>query len=105
MEGLGSVPAKISQSTSPKPDLKPDPGPKAVLDSLKDRLRWLAEKAAALPGILGPINSWIFRVAANVVGFLAENLWVLLNAVAGLIISVVNKYDQKRGGRIRAKKH
>ena len=73
---------------------------------MNDGLRWQAEKAAAaLPGIIGSIISWIFRVAANVVGFLAENLWLLLIAAAGLIISAVNKYNQKRGGHIRAKKH
>ena len=109
IKSLGNIPAKITQSSGPKPDPGPktDPGPKPdpglktepmnVLDSLKDGLRWLAEKAAAaLPGILGSIISWIFRVTANVVNFLAKNLWLLSIAAAGLIISVVNKYNQKR---------
>ena len=58
-----------------------------------------------IQGILGSIISWIFRVAANVVGFLAKNLFLLLLAAADMIMSVVNKYNQKRGGHIRAKKH
>ena len=58
-----------------------------------------------IQGILGSIISWIFRVAANVVGFLAENLFLLLLAAADMIMSVVNKFNQKRGGHIRAKKH
>ena len=58
IESLESIPAKISQPSGPKPDQgpKPNPSPRGILNSLKDGLQWLAEKAAsAVPGILGSI--------------------------------------------------
>ena len=35
-------------------------------------------------------------MTANVVGWLAQNLWTLLVAGGALIIAFVNKYNQKR---------
>ena len=73
------------------------PESKAILDHSKNALRWLAVNAAsALPGIIGSIISWIFCVAANIVGWLPQNLWASLVAVGALIIAVINKYKQKR---------
>ena len=67
-------------------------------------MRWLADIAAlALSGIIGSIISWILRVTANVVGWLAQNLWTLLLAGGALIIAVVNKYIVKKGNNTELK--
>ena len=47
-----------------------------------DWLKSLASKsAAALPGIIGSIVSFILRAAGTVVGFIGEQLWIFLVAV------------------------
>ena len=46
-----------------------------------DWLKSLASKsAAALPGIIGSIVSFILRAAGTVVGFIGEQLWIFLTA-------------------------
>ena len=46
----------------------------------------LGMKAAeALPGIIGGIMSWIFNRAKDVVGWISQNLWVLVVGIGGLI--------------------
>ena len=46
----------------------------------------LADKAlAALPGIIGSILSWILNRAKEVIGWLSQNLWVLITGVGVLI--------------------
>ena len=54
-----------------------------VLASLLGRLGIKA--AEALPGIIGGIISWIFHGAKDVVGWLLQNLWVLVVGIGGLI--------------------
>ena len=39
----------------------------------------------ALPGIIGAIISWILNKAADVVGWVSQNLWALVVSVGGLI--------------------
>ena len=41
--------------------------------------------AEALPGITGAILSWILNKAANVVGWVSQNLWALVAGVSGLL--------------------
>ena len=41
--------------------------------------------AEALSGIIGVIISWILNRAAEVVGWVLQNLWVLVVGIGGLI--------------------
>ena len=60
---------------------------------IKDKLKALAsllgklasKAAAALPGIIGSIISWILNRAKEVVGWLSQNLWALIVGIGGLI--------------------
>ena len=54
-----------------------------VLASLLGRLRIKASEA--LPGIIGGIISWILNRAADVVGWVSQNLWALVVGIGGLI--------------------
>ena len=38
-----------------------------------------------LPGIIGAIISWILNKAADVVGWVSQNVWALVVSVGGLI--------------------
>ena len=54
-----------------------------VLASLLDRLGIKA--AEALPGIIGGIISWILNRVKDIVGWVSQNLWVLVVGIGGLI--------------------
>ena len=41
--------------------------------------------AEALPGIIGAIISWVLNKAADVVGWVSQNLWALVLGIRGLI--------------------
>ena len=52
-----------------------------IIRRFGDWLKSLASKsAAALPGIIGSIVSFILRAAGTVVGFIGEQLWIFLMA-------------------------
>ena len=56
------------------------------LKALASLLGKLGMKAAeALPGIIGVIISWILSRAADVVGWVSQNLWTLVVGIGGLI--------------------
>ena len=56
------------------------------LKALASLLGRLGIKAAkALPGIIGGIISWILNRAKDVVGWVSQNLWVLVVGIGGLI--------------------
>ena len=78
-----------SVSHSQNPDDKKGGGKEWIKNKLKalaSLLGRLASKAAeALPGIIGSIVSWILTRAKEVVGWLSENLRVLIVGVGGLI--------------------
>ena len=60
------------------------------LSNIARLLGKLAEKfAAALPGIIGSIISWLLNRAKDVVGFMAEHIYLTLAAVLGLIFSYI----------------
>ena len=76
--------------TSGGPPPKDEAGLKEwIRNKLKDLaflLGRLGIKAAeALPGIIGGIISWILNRAADVVGWLSQNLWALVVGIGGLI--------------------
>ena len=56
------------------------------LKALASLLGRLGMKAAeALPGIIGAIISWVLNRAADVVGWVSQNLWVLVVGIRGLL--------------------
>ena len=59
---------------------------KNKLKALSQLLGKLADKAlASLPGIIGSILSWILNRAKEVIGWLSQNLWVLITGIGVLI--------------------
>ena len=54
-----------------------------ALTSLLGRLR--VKAAEALHDIIGAILSWILNIAADVVGWVSQNLWGLVAGVGGLL--------------------
>ena len=55
---------------------------KDKLKALSQLLGKLADKAlASLPGIIGSILSWILNRAKEVIGWLSQNLWVLITGI------------------------
>jgi hypothetical protein len=70
---------------------------KKHLQNLGSSLAKLAGKAAAaLPGIIGSIVSWLLTLIAQTAGWLASNLWVLLVGAAGLLIYTVRDMLAKK---------
>ena len=71
--------------TPPSPSI-----PDRISEGLKKFAEWLKElakkSAAALPGIIGSIVSFIFKATGAVVGFLAEHVFMLLVIVVSSII-------------------
>jgi hypothetical protein len=60
---------------------------KKHLRALGSALAKLAGKAAAaLPGIIGSIVSWLLGLRARTAGWLADNLWAMVLAVGGLLL-------------------
>lgn len=86
---------------SPIPPPPPDKGGikewvKKHLQSLGLALAKLAGKAAAaLPGIIGSIVSWLLTLLAKTAGWLAENLWAIVVAVGGLLLVVAREWLSK----------
>lgn len=79
----------------------PSPGepPKSARDQVRDALRRVAQflkalakkGAAALPGVIGSVVSFLLKTAGSAVGFLAEHLIILVIAVVALAFKVVAK--------------
>ena len=46
-----------------------------------------------LPGLLGTIANFVFRMAGQVISFLGKNAWLLILAVAAILIERVTKRD------------
>jgi hypothetical protein len=66
---------------------------KKHLQSLGRVLAGLAGKAAAaLPGIIGSIVSWLLSLLAKTAGWLAENLWAMVLAVGGLLLVAAREW-------------
>ena len=59
---------------------------KKQIKTLSQLLGKLADKALeSLPGIIGPIISWILNRAKEVVGWLSQNSWALITGIGVLI--------------------
>lgn len=63
-----------------------------ALRKLAGYLKELAKKgAAALPGLIGTVVSFVLRKAGEVVGFLAEHLVILVIAMVALVLEAIVK--------------
>ena len=70
---------------------------KNKLKALSQQLGKLAKKASAsLPGIIGSIISWILNRAKEVIGWLSQNLWVLITGVGVLIYTYFMTKTRRR---------
>ena len=70
---------------------------KNKLKVLSQLLGKLADKAlASLPGIMGSIISWILNRAKEVIGWLSQNLWVLITGVGVLIYTYFMTKTRRR---------
>ena len=69
---------------------------KKQLSNLGKLLADLAGKAAAaLPGIIGSIVSWLLSTTGKVVSWFGEHLWTLVVLVAGLLYAAAREYISK----------
>ena len=70
---------------------------KNKLKGLSQLLGKLADKAlASLPGIIGSIISWILNRAKGMIGWLSQNLWVLITGVGVLIYTYFMTKTRRR---------
>jgi hypothetical protein len=67
-----------------------------LIKKLGKLLANLAGKVAvALPGIISSIVSWLLSVTGNIVNWFANNLWMLLILVVGLLYTAAREYINK----------
>ena len=65
---------------------------KKGIKKVSDILKWLGNKAAAaLPGIIGSVVSLVLRTAGQVVGFIAEHVWILASVLAVYLFEKMKK--------------
>ena len=68
---------------------------KAMGKQLANGLKAVGAKAAsALPGLIGPIISFLFKTAGQAIGYLAEHTWLLILAA---VVFIFEKYIKRRG--------
>ena len=88
--GGGTTPPKPSPKSGVKDWVKKQ------LQNLGKLLASLAGKAAAaLPGIIGSIVSWLLSATGKVVNWFGNNLWALVVAVAGLLYVAAKEWIAK----------
>ena len=86
------ITGKAAENT-PTPSPKEKGGIKEWIKKLGKLLANLAGKAAdALPGIIGSIISWLLSVTGNIVNWFANNLWMLLILVVGLLYTAARDF-------------
>ena len=70
---------------------------KKQLKALATLLGKLAGKAAAaIPGIIGSVVTWLLSTAGKAVGWLAEHTWALFLAIGGLVLVAAREWLAKR---------
>ena len=87
-----------TRTTPPKP-----PSKEGVKDWIKKQLQNLArllanlagKAAAALPGIIGSIVSWLLSATGKVVNWFGNNLWALVVLVVGLLYAAAKEWINK----------
>ena len=85
------IPTGGGAVTPPKP-----PSQGEAIEWVKKQLANLAGKtAAALPGVIGAIVSWLLSATSKVVNWLGNNLWAVVVLVAGLLYAAAKEYSSK----------
>ena len=92
------IPTTGGGTTPPKP-----PSKEGVKDWVKKQLHNLArllanlagKAAAALPGVIGSIVSWLLSATGKVVNWFCNNLWALVVLVAGLLYAATKEWINK----------
>ena len=92
------IPTTGGGTTPPKP-----PSKEGVKDWVKKQLHNLArllanlagKAAAALPGVIGSIVSWLLSATGKVVNWFSNNLWALVVLVAGLLYAAAKEWINK----------
>jgi hypothetical protein len=80
----------------PTPLPKDKGGIKEWIKKLGKLLANLSGKAAvALPGIIGSIVFWLLSTTSNIVNWFANNLWMLLVVVVGLLYTAAREFINK----------
>lgn len=85
---------KPSPTPSPNPPDKPTIRDRVreALKKLAGYLKELAKKgAAALPGLIGSIASFILRKAGEAIGYVAEHLWILVVMCVTALFGLITK--------------
>jgi len=93
----------------PKPKPKPQPHPQpqpepGVKGWLKDQLKKIAnlllkiadKMLLTLPAVIGSVINFLLKSASAAVGFIAENLWILILAIGGIMYNYVQTTLQTR---------
>ena len=92
------IPTNGGGTTPPKP-----PSKEGVKDWVKKQLHNLArllanlagKAAAALPGVIRSIVSWLLSATGKVVNWFGNNLWALVVLVAGLLYAAAKEWINK----------
>ena len=92
------IPTTGGGTTPPK-----SPSNEGVKDWVKKQLHNLArllanlagKAAAALPGVIGSIVSWLLSATGKVVNWFGNNLWALVVLVAGLLYAAAKEWINK----------
>ena len=98
-----TVEAVIPGGAASTPSPKPPPSQDGIKEWVKKQLHNLAKllanlagkAAAALPGIIGAIVSWLLSARGKVVNWFGNNLWALVVLVAGLLYAAAKEYINK----------
>ena len=101
VEGLTGGGGSSGSSGSGDGDKKsPRSAAKRAFDAMASGLKWLASKAAAaLPGIIGAVVSFLLKGAAAVASWLGANLWAVLMVVGAVAYGVVQRALRDRQER------
>ena len=99
-------------NNGPGPGPKPDPNVvekiykkiKEIISSTLNKLVEILKKLAAwalatLPAVIGPIVSWLFERAADVVKYVAENTFIIIMLLLGLGFKFIIDYLEKKKRR------
>ena len=99
-------------SPGPGPGPKPDPSVaekiykkiKEVVASILNKIANILKKIAAwalatLPAVIGPIVSWLFERAADIVKYVAENTFIIIMLLLGLGFKFIIDYLEGRKKR------
>ena len=97
-----------SPGPGPGPNPKPDPNIykkiKEAIASTLNKIVEILKKIAAwalatLPAVIGPIVSWLFERAADIVKYVAENTFIIIMLLLGLGFKFIIDYLEKKKRR------